>query len=147
MTAELRLTDSASAFVDRKILDMLPDRPPQVTFTCDVPSSTCGFQFWIGKVESFYCGLSNCTSHLDVGYDSNFTEYTCQEMSCSCIPGKMLCGEDGSVGQWRAPSLRSSSRLTSAHAQTSPSSSRRRSRDLPSSALAQERTANSRSRP
>lgn len=86
---------------------MLPDRPPQVTFTCDAPSSTCGFQFWIGKVESFYCGLSNCTSHLDVGYDSNFTEYTCQDMNCACIPGKMLCGEDGSVGEfgWRAHAL------------------------------------------
>ncbi|ORY79351.1 hypothetical protein BCR35DRAFT_291656 [Leucosporidium creatinivorum] len=82
---------------NRKILDMLPDRPPQVTFTCDVAASTCGFQFWIGKVESFYCGLSNCTSRLDVGYDSNYTEYTCQDMSCACIPGKMLCGEDGSV--------------------------------------------------
>ncbi|SCZ99125.1 BZ3500_MvSof-1268-A1-R1_Chr3-1g05826 [Microbotryum saponariae] len=82
---------------NRKILDMLPGRPPQVTFTCDVSSATCGFQFWIGKVESFYCGLRNCTSSLQTGYDSNYTEYSCQEMSCSCIPGRMLCGEDGSV--------------------------------------------------
>ncbi|SCV74104.1 BQ2448_6536 [Microbotryum intermedium] len=82
---------------NRKIVDMLPNRPPQVSFTCDVPSATCGFQFWIGKVESFYCGLRNCTSTLQMGYDSNYTEYTCEEMSCSCIPGRMLCGEDGSV--------------------------------------------------
>lgn len=84
---------------------MLPDRPPQVTFTCDIPSSTCGFQFWIGKVESFYCGLSNCTATLDIGYDSNYTEYNCGKMECACIPGKMLCGEDGSVGTSRARSV------------------------------------------
>ncbi|KAK4699026.1 ATP-binding cassette, subfamily G (WHITE), member 2, partial [Phenoliferia sp. Uapishka_3] len=76
---------------------MLPNRPPQVTFTCDVPSSTCGFQFWIGKVESFYCGLSNCSTTFEVGFDSNYTEVNCKTMECACIPGKMLCGEDGSV--------------------------------------------------
>ena len=85
---------------DRKILDMLPGRPPQVTFTCDVPSSTCGFQFWIGKVESFYCGLSNCSTTFEVGFDSNYTEVICKTMECACIPGKMLCGEDGSVGKF-----------------------------------------------
>ncbi|KAL8286472.1 hypothetical protein RQP46_004489 [Phenoliferia psychrophenolica] len=82
---------------NRKILDMLPGRPPQVTFTCDVPSSTCGFQFWIGKIESFYCGLSNCSTTFEVGFDSNYTEVNCKTMECACIPGKMLCGEDGSV--------------------------------------------------
>lgn len=35
---------------NRKIVDMLPDRAPQVTFSCDRPSRTCGFQFWIGRV-------------------------------------------------------------------------------------------------
>jgi ABC-type lipoprotein export system ATPase subunit len=85
---------------------MLPDRPPQVTFTCDIPSSTCGFQFWIGQVESFYCGLSNCTASLDIGYSSNYTEYNCEKMECACIPGKMLCGEDGSVGMSPSQSSR-----------------------------------------
>ncbi|KAM0788368.1 hypothetical protein ACM66B_001508 [Microbotryomycetes sp. NB124-2] len=82
---------------NRKILDMLPGRAPQVTFNCDMSSSTCGFQFWIGRNESFYCGLSNCTSSLDIGYDYNTTEYNCEKVTCACIPGKMLCGEDGSV--------------------------------------------------
>jgi len=76
---------------------MLPDRPPQVTFTCDKPSATCGFQFWIGAVESFYCGLSDCSSSIVLTYDSNYTQYDCPTMECSCIPGKMLCGENGSV--------------------------------------------------
>lgn len=85
---------------DRKILDMLPGRPPQVTFTCDIPSETCGFQFWIGRVESFYCGLSNCTASRDVQYGgTNTTEYKCEQVECACIPGRMLCGENGSVGE------------------------------------------------
>ncbi|OBZ66190.1 putative ATP-dependent permease [Grifola frondosa] len=44
---------------NRKILDMLPDRPPQVTFSCDRPSSSCQFQFWTAQVESFYCTLNS----------------------------------------------------------------------------------------
>ncbi|GAA5976093.1 hypothetical protein JCM10908_005384 [Rhodotorula pacifica] len=82
---------------NRKIVDMLPDRAPQVTFTCDIPSESCGFQFWIGRVESFYCGLSNCTATRDVQYGANTTEYKCEKVECACIPGKMLCGENGSV--------------------------------------------------
>ncbi|KAI5990869.1 hypothetical protein F5J12DRAFT_862567 [Pisolithus orientalis] len=62
---------------NRKILDMLPGRPPQVTFSCDNATSTCSFQFWTAQQESFYCALDACT--------------------CKCIPGRFLCGEDGSV--------------------------------------------------
>ncbi|GAA5836741.1 hypothetical protein JCM5353_006883, partial [Sporobolomyces roseus] len=82
---------------NRKIVDMLPGRPPQVTFTCDMPNESCGFQFWIGKKESFYCGLNNCTTSHTVGFESNSTEYRCEQVECACIPGRMLCGEDGSV--------------------------------------------------
>ncbi|GAA5979551.1 hypothetical protein JCM5350_004931 [Sporobolomyces pararoseus] len=82
---------------NRKILDMLPGRPPQVTFTCDIPNESCGFQFWIGRKESFYCGLNNCTTSHTVGFDTNTTEYRCEQVECACIPGRMLCGEDGSV--------------------------------------------------
>lgn len=76
---------------------MLPGRPPQVTFTCDIPNESCGFQFWIGQKESFYCGLNNCTTSHTVGFESNSTEYRCEQVECACIPGRMLCGEDGSV--------------------------------------------------
>ncbi|GAA5925630.1 hypothetical protein JCM3775_001459 [Rhodotorula graminis] len=82
---------------NRKILDMLPNRPPQVTFTCDMAAQSCGFQFWIGQKESFYCGLDNCTATHEVGFDANSTEYRCEQVECACIPGRMLCGEDGSV--------------------------------------------------
>lgn len=84
--------------LDRKILDMLPDRPPQVTFSCDTADSTCSFQFWTAQQESFYCGLDNCISESKPGYDTNSTAYACNKIKCRCIPGRFLCGEEGSVG-------------------------------------------------
>ena len=30
--------------VDKKIVDLLPGQPPQVTFTCNRPDAFCGFQ-------------------------------------------------------------------------------------------------------
>ncbi|KIJ67151.1 hypothetical protein HYDPIDRAFT_109174 [Hydnomerulius pinastri MD-312] len=82
---------------NRKILDMLPDRPPQVTFSCDNATSSCSFQFWTAQQESFYCALDTCTSEAKPGYDTNSTVYACEGIKCKCIPGKFLCGEDGSV--------------------------------------------------
>lgn len=84
---------------DRKILDMLPGRPPQVTFSCNKVDSTCSFQFWTAEVESFYCGLENCRSERQTGYDSNITTYACDKVKCSCVPGRFICGEAGSVGE------------------------------------------------
>ncbi|KAB5594904.1 ATP-dependent permease [Ceratobasidium theobromae] len=82
---------------NRKILDMLPDRPPQVTFSCDKRDSTCAFQFWIGQVESFYCALDHCENTLEVGHDTTTTKYHCDKIKCQCITGRMLCGEEGSI--------------------------------------------------
>ena len=76
---------------------MLPDRPPQVTFSCNKGDRTCGFQFWTAQVESFYCGLDDCQASVKVGYDSNTTVYECERVKCSCVPGRFICGEDGSV--------------------------------------------------
>ncbi|KAJ8518673.1 hypothetical protein ONZ45_g4288 [Pleurotus djamor] len=113
-----------------KILDMLPDRPPQVTFSCTMPPSeedstlkssplsrlispysndltsaaassssngTCAFQFWTAEVESFYCALEQCSSSRSVGYDRNVTRYDCEKIKCRCVPGRFICGEDGSI--------------------------------------------------
>ncbi|KAL1758636.1 hypothetical protein FB107DRAFT_258437 [Schizophyllum commune] len=82
---------------NRKILDMLPDRPPQVTFSCDAPSKSCDFQFWTAQQESFYCGLDECVSSRETTYDKNTTTYNCEKIQCSCIPGRFICGEAGSV--------------------------------------------------
>ncbi|KAJ3522951.1 hypothetical protein NM688_g8799 [Phlebia brevispora] len=82
---------------NRKILDMLPDRPPEVTFSCDKLDGTCQFQFWTAQVESFYCTLGNCTSGIDIGTDYNQTNYQCDDIKCKCVPGRFICGEGGSI--------------------------------------------------
>jgi hypothetical protein len=81
---------------------MLPDRPPQVTFSCDKRDARCDFQFWTAEVESFYCALDTCKTKVIPGYDSNVTSYQCEKMKCSCVPGRFICGEDGSVGWYLA---------------------------------------------
>ncbi|GJJ08367.1 hypothetical protein Clacol_002581 [Clathrus columnatus] len=80
-----------------KILEMLKERKPQVTFSCDKKASTCRFQFWVQEVESFYCALDTCDIGSKPQYDKNITEYTCQNLQCRCVPGRMLCGEAGSI--------------------------------------------------
>ncbi|KIR82739.1 ATP-dependent permease [Cryptococcus gattii E566] len=108
----------------RKIIDTIPDnKPPQVTFSClaNSPSSnssftpnpnffsafddplagdafgTCNFQFWVDRIESFHCELSGCNWESKGSFDTNQTSYQCEKIECACIPGRFLCGEDGSV--------------------------------------------------
>ncbi|KIM40694.1 hypothetical protein M413DRAFT_446097 [Hebeloma cylindrosporum] len=82
---------------NRKIIDMLPGRPPQVTFSCNALDHTCAFQFWTAQVESFYCALDECSSDTQPGYNSNTTTYNCEKIKCKCVPGRFICGEDGSI--------------------------------------------------
>lgn len=82
---------------NRKILDILKGKIPQVTFGCNRTSSNCDFQFWVDERESFYCGLNNCEFDSETTAYSNITTYKCPEISCKCIPGRMLCGEKGSI--------------------------------------------------
>lgn len=77
---------------------MLPGRPPQVTFSCDAQDDTCAFQFWTAQVESFYCALEECESKTERSYASNTTSYQCEKIKCKCVPGRFICGEDGSIG-------------------------------------------------
>ncbi|KAJ7471369.1 hypothetical protein B0H11DRAFT_2283088 [Mycena galericulata] len=83
---------------NRKIIDQVgADRAVQVTFSCDRPSETCSFQFWVAEVESFYCALDQCSSSTTPEYNANVTTYACDRIKCSCIPNRFICGEDGSV--------------------------------------------------
>ncbi|KAJ3983171.1 hypothetical protein F5890DRAFT_1524940 [Lentinula detonsa] len=83
---------------NRKILDQVGDnRPVQVTFGCDKNEATCSFQFWVDEIESFYCGLDECSSEITPGYDFNTTSYKCEKLQCKCVPGRFICGQDGSV--------------------------------------------------
>ncbi len=82
---------------NRKILDQLKERTPQATFSCNAEDDTCNFQFWVGQEESFYCALDTCTYHSENDYDRNTTNYKCEHIKCACVPGRMLCGEEGSI--------------------------------------------------
>ena len=82
---------------NRKILDQLKERYPQATFSCSAKDETCNFQFWVGQEESFYCALDTCSYSSKNDYDSNTTSYKCENIKCACVPGRMLCGEEGSI--------------------------------------------------
>ncbi|OXV07259.1 hypothetical protein Egran_04981 [Elaphomyces granulatus] len=93
---------------NRKIIDQLKEKKPQVTFSCDASDETCNFQFWVDHVESFYCGLDNCIWDMGADYDHNETHYRCKNVRCNCIPGRMLCGEEDSIdiGEFLEQSIR-----------------------------------------
>lgn len=80
-----------------KILDMLQGKIPEVTFSCNRTEGECNFQFWVDERESFYCGLTDCEFDWDVGASTNLTRYECKNIQCACVPGRMLCGERGSI--------------------------------------------------
>ena len=82
---------------NKKIRELLGTQVPQVTFTCEKATGHCEFQFWVEERESFYCHLSECTSRADFNERQNKTSYECDHVACSCVPGRMLCGEHGSV--------------------------------------------------
>ncbi|CAI4214530.1 unnamed protein product [Parascedosporium putredinis] len=81
----------------QKITSLLGDQKPQVTFTCDKEDATCQFQFWVDQRESFYCDLDQCKSSAEFDEHQNSTSYVCDNIKCSCISDRMLCGQDGSV--------------------------------------------------
>lgn len=80
---------------NKKIVDILDGKKPQVTFSCDREDSSCNFQFWIAQKESFYCDLTQCDFFHDL--KTNTSRYECKDVACKCIPGRMLCGESGSI--------------------------------------------------
>ncbi|KAK9368703.1 hypothetical protein V1509DRAFT_622536 [Lipomyces kononenkoae] len=82
---------------NRKILDILGGKLPQVTFSCNSTAEACNFQFWIDEVESFYCDLTNCDLSTESTDATNKTLYECKNIECACVPDRTLCGEDGSI--------------------------------------------------
>ncbi|KAF2796068.1 hypothetical protein K505DRAFT_373460 [Melanomma pulvis-pyrius CBS 109.77] len=82
---------------NRKILDQLKDQKPQATFSCKADTAECNFQFWVDQKESFYCTLDTCEASWTAQSDRNITDYKCEKIKCACVPGRMLCGEAGSI--------------------------------------------------
>ena len=33
------------------------------------------------------------------GKNTNTTTYACEKIQCKCVPGRFICGEDGSIGE------------------------------------------------
>ncbi|KAK2749926.1 hypothetical protein FQN57_005343 [Myotisia sp. PD_48] len=60
---------------NKKIVDMLKEKKPQVTFSCNQEdeNKTCKFQFWVDQQESFYCALDGCQWDTDVEYERTTT--------------------------------------------------------------------------
>jgi len=83
--------------VNDKIKNLLGTQKPQVTFTCKKEDATCQFQFWVDERESFYCDLDTCESDTGFSESLNTTSYACENIKCSCVPDRMLCGENGSI--------------------------------------------------
>ncbi|KAL9128857.1 MAG: hypothetical protein Q9217_002546 [Psora testacea] len=102
---------------NRKIIDQLKDKAPQITFSCNAVKDTCNFQFWIGQVESFYCSLDSCSFSHKNDYDKNTTHYKCDHIQCACVPGRMLCGEAGSIdiGEFLTQEIKGPATLSSVH--------------------------------
>ncbi|KAL9010448.1 MAG: hypothetical protein Q9173_004617 [Seirophora scorigena] len=100
---------------NRKILDQLKEKKPQITFACNAEKEECNFQFWVGGVESFYCDLDTCAFSYETEYDRNSTRYECENIKCACVPGRMLCGEEGSIdiGEFLKVDIKGPASLTS----------------------------------
>ena len=80
---------------NEKIIELLPNQKPQVSFHCDNSDKECYFQFWTNQVESFYCGFDTCEFTYDL--KKNSTHYKCETAQCKCIPGEFLCGKSGFI--------------------------------------------------
>lgn len=78
-----------------KIVAILEGKKPQVTFLCNKTAESCNFQFWIAQKESFYCDLEKCALEYDLAL--NKSHYRCADVMCKCLPGRMLCGENGLI--------------------------------------------------
>jgi hypothetical protein len=93
------------------LLSTFADEPTLV----DEAMGTCTFQFWVDRIESFYCKLDKCSWQLgstasewsprsELGDQAKYqltneTRYNCEVIECACVPGRFLCGEDGSVSK------------------------------------------------
>jgi ABC-type multidrug transport system ATPase subunit len=82
---------------NKSILDQIDPRIPEVTFSCNADAKTCNFQFWVDQKESFYCALDTCSWDAEDSNLRNITKYSCENIRCSCIQDRYLCGEAGSV--------------------------------------------------
>ena len=112
---------------NRKILEQLKDDGlPQATFTCNAERKECSFQFWVDQRESFYCGLEECKWDTTNTENKNSTGYHCEKVKCRCVPGRMLCGANGSldIGEFLDEEIKGPASFTTTRSKGGPSSGR-----------------------
>lgn len=61
------------------------------------PRNADALLVWVDQKESFYCALDTCDWTATAEPNRNITKYKCENIKCRCIPGRMLCGEEGSI--------------------------------------------------
>ncbi|KAI9335039.1 hypothetical protein DFJ73DRAFT_852417 [Zopfochytrium polystomum] len=69
----------------------------ELTHSCNRKDGTCEFQFWVQGTESFYCAMTDCAFSGEQFVDKNVTLMACEHARCQCIPGRILCGQPGSI--------------------------------------------------
>ena len=59
--------------------------------------------------------MDACSWKTEHEYNRNTTAYTCENIKCKCIPGRMLCGEEGSIdiGEFLTESIAGPASFTS----------------------------------
>ncbi|KAI9294554.1 putative ABC transporter [Neoconidiobolus thromboides FSU 785] len=82
---------------NEKIVEMLGSKKAMVTKSCNRKKESCNFQFWTDEKESFDCKFEQCQFEVE-GEEGQQSRVTgCKKIMCECIPGKFLCGENGSI--------------------------------------------------
>ncbi|KAJ6500671.1 hypothetical protein C8R45DRAFT_76765 [Mycena sanguinolenta] len=67
---------------------LTPDASPLPNITSFGPAGTVFAQLFYAGIEQFYCSANSCTQDLTGGN----TNWACQNLECTCIPGTQFCG-------------------------------------------------------
>ncbi|KAJ7771519.1 hypothetical protein B0H16DRAFT_1364094 [Mycena metata] len=84
-TLQAIFPDSSNLNIIRTLDPGLSPLPNTTSFG---PSGTVFASLFYAGVEQFYCGADTCTQDLS---DTN-TNWECQNLKCTCIPGTTFCG-------------------------------------------------------
>jgi hypothetical protein len=72
---------------------------PDLSTSLEDAEGVCTFQFWVDREESFYCNLDGCSWQSRDNSNRNGTNYHCERIECTCVPGRFLCGRGDSIGE------------------------------------------------
>ncbi|TDL20128.1 hypothetical protein BD410DRAFT_829832 [Rickenella mellea] len=74
-----------------------PTQSPLPNITSFGPSGSVTAQLWYDGVEQFFCTADSCVQDFgDGGASSGASDWTCQDLKCSCRPKSSFCGANPS---------------------------------------------------